>query len=885
LPVLLAGRGWRRLAVTALAATLAATLVQPALPGVPAARVRAADPPPFLAEDGGAVVVPRGPAAASIVPAGFTEDTVFSGLDHPTVVRFAPDGRVFVAEKRGVIKIFDSLTDTTPTTFVDFSSEVMDFWDRGFLGMALDPNFPTTPDVYVLYARDGLVDGPTSLWNDSCPNPPGATTDGCVISGQLSRFTASGDTAGPEQPLITDWCQQYPSHGVGTLQFGPDGMLYAGAGDGASFTFADYGQRGDPLNPCGDPPAGSGGTQTAPTAEGGALRSQDLHSGVDPVTLDGSIVRVDPATGAAAAGNPASGHPDANAARIIAYGMRNPFRFTFRPGTTELWLGDVGFSTWEEIDRITDPTASVRNLGWPCYEGTQQKTYYGASSMNVCESLYAAGSGAVLAPYFAYSHADQVVNGESCPSGSSAIAGLAFYQGTGSYPSGYDGALFFADNSRNCIWVAPAGANGRPDMAQRSTFVAGASSPVDLEIGPDGNLYYVDFDGGTIRRIRYAGIHAPTALAAADPTSGPVPLAVSFSGIGSSDPDADPLSYAWDLDGDGQYDDATGVSAAWTYSNPGTYHPALEVTDGHGGSDTDTLTITAGNSAPAPAIVQPQAGSGSTWWVGKTVSFSGTASDAEDGASLPAADLAWELILHHCPSNCHTHTLATWNGMASGSFSAPDHEYPSYLELKLTATDSGGLSTSTSVDLYPRTADISVTTSPGGLDLTVFNVTEPAPFSVTTVEGGTTTVAAPLTQSLGGTKYHFVHWSDGGAATHTVVAASGGISLRASYSATVAVRRVRGSDAIPIAIALAQREFPSGAATVYLVSPTSPGKSSAAAAAAAAGAPLLVTRSGSLPSSLADELVRLDPGRVVLVGNGQAIRKKVNTAISDLLNP
>ena len=100
-------------------------------------------------------------------------------------------------------------------------------------------------------------------WGDTCPTPPGPTTDGCVVSARLSRFTVSGTTiSGPEQVLIEDWCQQFPSHSIGTVAFGPDGALYVGGGDGASFTVIDYGQLGGtlsgtptPINPCGDPPA------------------------------------------------------------------------------------------------------------------------------------------------------------------------------------------------------------------------------------------------------------------------------------------------------------------------------------------------------------------------------------------------------------------------------------------------------------------------------------------------------------------------------------------------------------------------------------------------------------------------------------------------------
>src|SRR5689334_12982035 len=77
-------------------------------------------------------------ATAAVLPAGFAESTVWSGLGNPTVVRFAPDGRVFVASKSGVINTFDNTSDTTPTQFVDLRSKVHDYWDRGLLGMALD---------------------------------------------------------------------------------------------------------------------------------------------------------------------------------------------------------------------------------------------------------------------------------------------------------------------------------------------------------------------------------------------------------------------------------------------------------------------------------------------------------------------------------------------------------------------------------------------------------------------------------------------------------------------------------------------------------------------------------------------------------------------------
>jgi hypothetical protein len=104
------------------------------------------------------------------------------------------------------------------------------------------------------------------------------------------------------------------------------------------------------------------------------------------------VLRVDPATGNGVPGNPiyTSQNPSSNASRIIGYGLRNPFRFTFRPGTSELWVGDVGWNTWEEVNRMTTPTpSSAVNFGWPCYEGAgepaERQSSYDSANLNICE--------------------------------------------------------------------------------------------------------------------------------------------------------------------------------------------------------------------------------------------------------------------------------------------------------------------------------------------------------------------------------------------------------------------------------------------------------------------------------------------------------------------
>ncbi len=751
----------------------------------------------------------------------FHETVVFSGLVNPTVVRFLPDGRILVAEKSGLIKMFDSLTDTTPTTVADLRRKVHNFWDRGLLGFAIDPDFAENGYVYVLYAHDAYIGGTAPRWgdpitvpppsSDPCPTPPGATGDGCMISGHLSRLTATGtDWATTEQVLIEDWCQQYPSHSTGALAFGLDGYLYLTGGDGASFNAADWGQfggsAGSPTlaNPCGDPPFPAGTAQTKPTAEGGALRSQSpRRTAGEPRVLGGTILRVDPATGLAAPGNPLGSSTDINEQRIVGYGLRNPFRMIVKPGTNEAWIADVGWSTWEEINRLPDVTAA-RNFGWPCYEGNG--TQY--TGLNICPSSI----GQTTTPFYTYNHSASVVAGDGCTTGSSSVAGLAFYQGGSNYPASYNNALFFSDYSRKCLWVMFPGGSGDPDPASRAAFAATAQGPVDLQIGPDGNLYYADFDGGRIIRVEYG----PVAVASGAPLSGNAPLTVNFSSAGSAPAQAgDTITYAWDLDGDGQYDDSTSPSPSFVYTNPGTYTVRLKVTDNHGASNASSpVSVSAGNTAPTAFIDTPL--SSLTWKVGDTISFTGHATDPQQGA-LPASALSWVVLIQHCPSNCHSHTYQTFDGVAGGSFPAPDHEYPSHIDIQLTATDAGNLTHTTTVSIQPQTVDLQFQTVPTGKQLSVATFTGTAPFTLTVIKNSANAVDALAPQGAFPNIWDFSSWSDAGAEQHTITATAG-----ATYTATY----VTHAD-LSISASAAPEPVGAGANLTYTVNVANAGPSQA----------------------------------------------------------
>ncbi|HHC08173.1 MAG TPA: hypothetical protein ENK55_05605 [Actinobacteria bacterium] len=181
-----------------------------------------------------AVVVAGGTAAAEVTD-GFEDEVVITGRSFPTTLDWLPDGRVLVAEKSGRIWLYDDVDDADPTLFADLSDAVHNWWDRGLLGLAVDPAFPAEPYVYVQYTYN-VAPGHSQPHpgfelglNDACPDPPGATSPrgGCVVSGRLSRLTVAdggaGDTImpGSEVVLIEDWCASSPATRSGRSSSAP----------------------------------------------------------------------------------------------------------------------------------------------------------------------------------------------------------------------------------------------------------------------------------------------------------------------------------------------------------------------------------------------------------------------------------------------------------------------------------------------------------------------------------------------------------------------------------------------------------------------------------------------------------------------------------------
>jgi hypothetical protein len=208
----------------------------------------------------------------------------------------------------------------------------------------------------------------------------------------------------------------------------------------------------------------------------------------------------------------------------------------------------------------------------------------------------------------------------------------------------------------------------------------------------------------------------------------------------------------------------------------------LKITDSHGLSNVSNPLIITVGAVPVPTIISPS--SSFTWKVGDTINFSGSAVDGH-GVPLPASALSWNVLMHHCignTTNCHIHFVQAFSGVASGSFTAPDHEYPSYLELQFTATDpSNGLQATTSVRLDPQTVTLTFQSTPSGASLSVDGFTGATPFTYDVIVGSNNSVSAPDQQSLGGADYDFISWSDKEAESHTILAGSAPATYSANY--------------------------------------------------------------------------------------------------------
>jgi glucose/arabinose dehydrogenase len=684
--------------------------------------------PPSSAAPAAVPLIAPSPAALATLPAGFT-DSLVANIYGPTAIAFTPDGRILVTSQPGKLRVVQngSLLSTPALDIANgwSLSHICNNRDRGLLGLAVDPAFASNHWIYLYYTYNKYHD-------TTCP-----TNTASAPVNRVSRFTLQNNNVVPtttELVLLDNIPSPDGDHNGGDLKFGMDGFLYISVGDG--------------------------GTGGAPARLKTSLSGKILR-----IRSDGNIPVSNPFVSEANAwrcGNTTGGTGTGPCKEVYAYGLRNPFRLAFDPNaaSTRFFINDVGQDTWEEIDL----GQAGADYGWNCFEGNHP---YAACSP----------APASVAPLFEYDHS----------SGCASITAGAFVP-NGLWPAAYQGKYLYADYVCGKIFrLDPNGAGGYTS----TEFSSGLGGVTNLRFGPYAGtqaLYYLTYaNGGQLRRI--SNSPAPVAALSASPTTGASPLAVHFDGSGSSDPGGSALTYDWAFGDGASLNGGLSATTTHTYTVTGVYTATLVVRNSAGlASAPASARVWVNNAPPQPVITAPA--EGATFAVGQSLVATGQATDAEDGA-LPASALSWEVRLHHIdeanPGNAHWHPYANASGVATLTFNGPAPEdltatALSYLEVRLTATDAAGQSTTVTRTLQPRRVAGSFQTNPSGLQLLINGLSYTMPRQFTLWEGWNLSLTAPLTQTDSlGQPWNFASWSDGGAASHTALTPASAVTYTAQY--------------------------------------------------------------------------------------------------------
>lgn len=496
------------------------------------------------------------------------------------------------------------------------------------------------------------------------------------------------------------------------------------------------------------------------------LLAQDLHSSygkIHRLERDGSIPTDNPFYDA----TPGLYNAAGTLKSIYSYGLRNPFRAYYDVPTDRLLIAEVGGNdhtvAWEDL-HLNAPGA---NFGWPfCGDGGRDP------QGNCSDPQYSD-------PIFTYPHAG---------SGAS-ITGGFIYHGT-MFPPEWQGRYFYGDYARNWIRYLEFDADGHvigDHPFVDDTVYGDLSAPAvgKLIEGPDGSLYYISiFDDlvnytGTIHRIFLSPDQAPicgTAVASPDHGAGPT-LSVDFSGT-ATDPENEALTYTWVFD-DGQ-PNATGQHVTHVYNAPGVYHPQLLVSDGAHTINCSTLTVKVG-MPPTVQITSPA--DGSLFHAGDVVTVTGTAMDDDP---LTQANYSWTVVFNH---DQHIHPADGATGTSSFDLIVPNtgHGFTgdTRYTITLTVTDADGLSTSTSIVIYPEKVNVTIDSDPQGLEVILEGAPHVTPFTSDQAIGQLLTIApANQQQCQNGSGYTFSAWSDGLPLIHQITVPAAPLTVTADFAPT-----------------------------------------------------------------------------------------------------
>lgn len=630
------------------------------------------------ARDGSAKKLDKQPAAPAADPpdmSKFQKVVMAQGTHLGEVMELtvAEDGRVFFITRGGDIQLLDPETGSVD---IIMNSAELDVWsglEDGLLGITLDPDFAENNWIWVYYAPN-----PEKEWRNR-------------LSRLTLSEDADGNPKiekSSEKILLEVATQREACcHSAGSLQFDKDGILFLSTGDNTSSSdndgYSPHDER--PGRYLYDSQKGAGNTNDLRGSVLRVIPRTDDNGDIDPAAGDGISYDI-PAGNLFGEGGqfPEAKYPDADPAKTrpekFVMGVRNPYRLGVDMDTSTLYWGEVGpdanssredrgperfeeFNRTDEAmnggwpycigqtnpDDLSDYTNGGSYVDWDFVANKPRKNADGSYKHFPCtdpEGMKGVNDSpnntglADLPPatdaWIAYAN-DSGMYGLN---GTTAIGGKVYRQSQNTaakdtaFPAYFEGSYFMADMSRG--WIKEVRMNEDGSVASVNNFLGGFTAPGDVEFGADGSMYVVEYGTGffsgspqtKITRVDYAvnGL-APSAKAAATPSEGAAPLAVSFSSAGSADPDGGALKFSWDFDGDGSAD-STEANPKHTFTAPGDYAVTLTVTDPTGKSAKAQVIVNVGNTAPKVKINAPI--DGGFVDAGDDLKFDVTVTDAEE---------------------------------------------------------------------------------------------------------------------------------------------------------------------------------------------------------------------------------------------------------------
>jgi glucose/arabinose dehydrogenase/PKD repeat protein len=619
----------------------------------------------------------------------FQKVALDSNTQNPMELDVAPDGRVFYIERDGRVQIIlPSGSTVTAATLPVFTGN-----EDGLLGLRLDPNFASNGHIFLYYA----------------PNTGGPRN-------QISRFTVSGNSIAlsTEVVLLQVTTQRNTCcHAGGSMTFDSAGNLYLATGDNTNpFESSGY----SPLD------------ERAGRADFDAQRSSGNTN-----DLRGKVIRIKPqpnGTYTIPAGNLFPQGTANTRAEIFAMGFRNPFRIGVDKTTNTLYVGDYGPDAGATNPsrgpdgRVEWNIVTPGNYGWPyCHaanlayvdytfpDGPSGAAYNCAAPVNNSPNntgltnLPPAKSATVSYGYQPNPLFPEI-GGGGAPMGGPVYRFNAGLNSDRKWPAYWDGKALFGEWNQNKLYTMQVTANGQSlvDINQLLTGV-NVLRPMDMEFGPDGAMYLIEWGTGFggnnpdsgIYRIDYlAGDSAPVAVASGTPTSGPTPLTVQFSSAGSNDPDGDPITYAWAF-GDGTT--STAPNPSKVYNTAGNYTAVLTVRDPGGKTGTASVPVSVGNTFPTVNMTYPLNGGFFAW--GDQVRYTTTVSDPDETTNCTR--LVMQYYLGH---DEHGHPIQNYTGctglVQTSANSGHGDDANVFSVFEAAYTDNGGLVGRSTRVLHPK---------------------------------------------------------------------------------------------------------------------------------------------------------------------------------------